>query len=53
MSDRNNITEIGTGYLAGDLDTLTPFGNIAVLAVDEDAENEEASIVMPWRAGAR
>ena len=49
MSDMTNITEIGTGYLEGDLDTLTPFGNIAVLSVDEDAVDEEASTIMPWR----
>ena len=48
MSDMSNIQEIGTGYLEGDLDTLTPFGNIAILSVDEDAVNDEASAVMPW-----
>ncbi len=39
---------VGTGYLAGDLDTITPYGNVAVLSVDEDAEDDIASVVMPW-----
>ena len=47
--DLTNITEIGTGYLAGDLDTMTPFGNVAILSVDDEAEDEISSAVMPWR----
>jgi len=39
---------LGTGDLAGDLDTMTPYGNVAVLSVDEDAEDDVASVVMPW-----
>lgn len=46
--DISNITEIGTGYLAGDLDTMTPYGNVAILSVDDDAEDDIASTVMPW-----
>ncbi|MEC7984921.1 MAG: Ig-like domain-containing protein [Myxococcota bacterium] len=46
--DIHNIQEIGTGYLAGDLDTITPYGNVAILSVDDDAEDEIASVVMPW-----
>ena len=42
------ITELGRGALPGDLDTFTPYGNVAVLSVDEDAEGEVASAVMPW-----
>lgn len=40
---------LGTGYLTGDLDTITPFGNIAVLAVDDEANPDQSSAVMPWR----
>lgn len=47
--DLTNITEIGTGYLPGDLDTLTPFGNVAILSVDDEAEDEISSAVMPWK----
>jgi len=52
MRDPANIIEVGTGYLAGDLDTITPYGNIAILSVDEDAENDIASAVMPWTTEA-
>jgi len=47
-TDITNIFEIGTGDLPGDLDTITPYGNIAVLSVDDDAEEGIASTVMPW-----
>ena len=46
--DMSNIYEVGTGDLPGDLDTLTPYGNIAVLSVDDEAEDGIASMVMPW-----
>ena len=36
--------------LPGDLDTITPFGNVAVLSVDDEAEEGVASVVMPWLA---
>ena len=49
MRDLDNIQEIGRGYLPGDLDTVTPYGNIAVLSVDDEAEDGIASVVMPWR----
>lgn len=39
---------LGQGHLPGDLDTITPYGNVAVLSVDEDAEDDIASVVMPW-----
>lgn len=55
-SDPTNMTLIGTGLLAGDLDTNTPWGNVALLSVDHaegqspDVENAVATAVMPWRA---
>ena len=48
MRDLDNIVELGTGYLAGDLDTITPYGNVAILSVDDEAENGIASAIMPW-----
>jgi hypothetical protein len=42
------ITEVGRGDLPGDLDTFTPYGNVAILSVDDDAEDDIASAVMPW-----
>ena len=54
-SDPANLTLIGTGLLAGDLDTNTPWGNVALLSVDhaegeggEEIENAVATLVMPW-----
>ena len=48
MRDLNNITEVGTGYLTGDLDTMTPYGNVAILSVDDEAEGGISSAIMPW-----
>jgi hypothetical protein len=41
-------TLVGEAWMAGDLDTMTPFGNIAVLSVDDDAEDGVASTIVPW-----
>ena len=48
LRDLSNITEIGRGDLPGDLDTITPFGNVAILSVDDEPEDGIASVVMPW-----
>ncbi len=45
-----DITVVGEAHLPGDLDTFTPYGNVAVLSVDEDAEDDIASAVLPWRS---
>jgi hypothetical protein len=37
--------------LAGDLDTVTPIGNVAVLSVDDKADKDRGSIVVPWQRG--
>lgn len=50
ISDPAAITLVGEGDLEGDLDTLTPYGNVAVLSVDDDAVDGQASAVMPWAA---
>ncbi len=44
------LTIVGEAHLPGDLDTFTPYGNVAVLSVDEDAEDQIASAVVPWTA---
>ena len=33
--------------LAGDLDAITPYGNVAAISVDDDAEDGVATAVMP------
>ena len=38
----------GEAHIIGDLDTMTPYGNVALLSVDDDAEDDVASIVVPW-----
>ena len=43
---------LGEGWMQGDLDTFTPIGNVAVMAVDDDAVANQASVVMPWREEA-
>ncbi len=48
LRDLDDITEVGTGSLAGDLDTNTPYGNVMILSVDDDAEDEQSSAVVPW-----
>lgn len=39
---------LGRFELTGDLDTVTPFGNVAVVSVDDDAVPGQASAVMPF-----
>ncbi len=48
LRDPSDITVVGRGNLPGDLDTMTPYGNVAVLSVDEDAEDGTATAIMPW-----
>jgi hypothetical protein len=38
----------GEAHLVGDLDTVTPYGNVALLSVDDDSEDDVATIVVPW-----
>ena len=35
--------------MVGDVDTLTPVGNVIVASVDDDAVSGEASLVYPWK----
>jgi len=46
--DGATITERLEVDLRGDLDTVTPFGNLAIVAVDEGADEGQATAVVPW-----
>lgn len=48
VSDPGAIVPMKTLMLPGDLDTITPIGNVAVLAVDDESEPDQASAVVPW-----
>ncbi|MCC6214229.1 MAG: Ig-like domain-containing protein [Polyangiaceae bacterium] len=49
VRDATNITEVARLDLTGDLDTMTPVGNVVVLSVDDDADEGRASAIAPWR----
>ena len=42
------ITERARFELQGDLDTVTPIGNVAVVSVDEGGEDGKATGIFPW-----
>jgi len=44
----DNPSLYGEAFLEGDLDTVTPYGNVMILSVDDEAD-EVASVVVPWR----
>ncbi len=49
--DITNLVEVGTADLPGDLDTFTPYGNVAILSVDEPDYTQpevHGSMVVPW-----
>lgn len=46
--DPESITELGRFELSGDLDTVTPLGNVAVVSVDEKGEPGMATGIFPW-----
>ena len=48
-TDMGAITEVARLDLEGDLDTLVPIGNVAVLACDEEANPDQGSAIAPWR----
>jgi len=48
VSDPSAITEVARLDLEGDLDTMTPIGNVVVLSVDDDANPDEGSAVAPY-----
>jgi hypothetical protein len=50
FSDPAAPQQIGRANLQGDLDTATPFGNVVLLSVDEEAVPGQATAVVPWAA---
>ena len=48
FTDPAAITEVGRVDMAGDFDTLTPIGNVAVASVDEKGDPGLATQVFPW-----
>ncbi len=48
VSDMANITEVTRLNLVGDLDTIVPIGNVAVLSVDDEATPDQGSAVAPF-----
>jgi len=49
VSDIAQPRLLGEAWMTGDLDTLSPVGNVAVMSVDADAVADQASVVFPWR----
>lgn len=49
VRDPTAIAEVGRIDFPGDLDTVTPFGNVAMVSVDDDAEDGIATGIFPWR----
>ncbi len=47
-SDPSQITQVATLALEGDLDTVTPIGNVAVLSVDDEADPNRGSAIVPY-----
>ena len=47
-TDLSQMTVIEELVMEGDLDTLMPYGNVALLSADEDAPDGEATAVFPW-----
>lgn len=48
ISDPGAIAPVRELALQGDLDTITPIGNVAVLSVDDKADPDRGSIVIPY-----
>ena len=48
FSDPANISELARFQLEGDLDTITPMGNVAVVSVDDKGEPGKATGIFPW-----
>ncbi|MBL9104710.1 MAG: Ig-like domain-containing protein [Myxococcales bacterium] len=52
ISEPSSPKEVMKLLLKGDLDTITPIGNVAVLSVDDKADKDRGSIVVPYTAAA-
>ncbi len=49
LSDLGAITEVQRLHLTGDLDTMTPIGNVVVLSVDDKGDPGKGSAIAPWQ----
>jgi hypothetical protein len=49
LTDPANITIHAETHLTGDLDTITPIGNVVVLSVDDEADPDHGSAIAPWQ----
>jgi hypothetical protein len=47
-SDPGNITVLATLDLEGDLDTVTPIGNVAVLSCDDESTPNQGTAIVPY-----
>ena len=48
VADPSNITQLTQDFaLSGDLDTITPISNFVVLSVDDEAEEDQGSAIVP------
>ncbi|MFO7564328.1 MAG: Ig-like domain-containing protein [Enhygromyxa sp.] len=47
-SDPTDVSIVAELHLEGDLDTVTPIGNIAVLSVDDGANPDQGSAIAPY-----
>jgi len=52
LTDMTTPVEYKKLNLKGDLDTVTPIANVAVLSVDDKADKDRGSIVIPYVAAA-
>jgi hypothetical protein len=50
LTDLAAITPVGQFNLEGDLDTLTPIGNVALVSCDDGDVDDQGTAVAPWRA---
>lgn len=48
FTDPANMQELNRFELTGDLDTITPIGNVAVVSVDEKGDPGKATGIFPW-----
>jgi hypothetical protein len=49
VSDLDDIREVARLNLEGDLDTMTPVGNLAVLSVDDRGRPGQGTAIAPWQ----
>jgi hypothetical protein len=50
LTDPTALAEVGAVTIPGDVDTITPLGNLAAVSVDEGAADGEGTAIVPWSA---